>query len=128
MTLEMHQNLRANVERLWFAGETLSAQYLGSLQGAWFEGKEAGSRIAGLLGRNCTEEAREGCGEQARYTQLHGTTPLEQCNVRNCWPMSSFDISGGEEDRKGYLVSKDRTWLDSVVDVVRASFRFRFVR
>ncbi|RYP74710.1 hypothetical protein DL769_003969 [Monosporascus sp. CRB-8-3] len=45
-----HQNLRANVSRLHFAGEGSSAQYLGFLQGAWFEGRDAGLRnAAGLL-------------------------------------------------------------------------------
>jgi polyamine oxidase len=32
-SLEMHQNLRANVGRLWFAGEATSAEYYGFLQG-----------------------------------------------------------------------------------------------
>ncbi|KAL8971608.1 MAG: hypothetical protein Q9197_003182 [Variospora fuerteventurae] len=33
-TLEMHQNLRANVDRLYFAGEATSSQYFGFLRGA----------------------------------------------------------------------------------------------
>ena len=37
-TLEMHQNFRANVGRLWFAGEATSAQFYGWLHGAWTEG------------------------------------------------------------------------------------------
>ena len=117
-TLEMHQNLRANVGRLWFAGEALSAQYQGSLQGAWFEGKEAASRVAGLLGGNCTEDVRWGCGQQDRYERLHGTTPFEQYDIRNGWPISSFDISGDEE-RKGPLEdSHDDSWLDFAVDIL----------
>ncbi|KAI9710894.1 MAG: hypothetical protein M1828_002005 [Chrysothrix sp. TS-e1954] len=39
VTLEQHQNLRANVGRLWFAGEATSAEYFGFLQGAYTEGK-----------------------------------------------------------------------------------------
>jgi polyamine oxidase len=31
-TLEMHQNFRANVDRLWFAGEATSAAYFGYMQ------------------------------------------------------------------------------------------------
>lgn len=31
---ETHQDLRANVGRLWFAGEATSAEYLGYLQGS----------------------------------------------------------------------------------------------
>lgn len=49
MTLEKHQNLRANVGALWFSGEHNSAQYYGFLHGAWFEGREVGERIAALL-------------------------------------------------------------------------------
>ncbi|RYP34788.1 hypothetical protein DL767_004125 [Monosporascus sp. MG133] len=50
MALEKHQNLRANVGRLHFACGGTSAQYFGFLQGAWFEGRDAGLRIAaGLL-------------------------------------------------------------------------------
>ncbi|RDL37527.1 Amine oxidase [Venustampulla echinocandica] len=32
LSLETHQNLRANVERLWFAGEATSVEYFGFLQ------------------------------------------------------------------------------------------------
>lgn len=35
-SLEMHQNLRANIGRLYFAGEATSAQYFGFLQGKPF--------------------------------------------------------------------------------------------
>ena len=34
MSIETHQNLRANLDRLWFAGEATSAEYYGFLQGA----------------------------------------------------------------------------------------------
>jgi len=33
LSLETHQNLRANLGRLWFAGEATSAEYFGFLQG-----------------------------------------------------------------------------------------------
>ncbi|KAF2090381.1 polyamine oxidase-like protein [Saccharata proteae CBS 121410] len=94
-TLEMHQNLRANVERLWFAGEALSAEYFGFLQGAWFEGREAGERIAGLLGKGCVDADAEGnktgaCGAQKRYEVLHGTTEDSEYDVANGWPVSTF--------------------------------------
>ena len=52
-TLEMHENLRANVGRLYFAGEATSAEYFGFLHGAWYEGREAGERIAGDITSNC---------------------------------------------------------------------------
>ncbi|KAF2138369.1 uncharacterized protein K452DRAFT_353205 [Aplosporella prunicola CBS 121167] len=48
-TLREHENLRANVGRLGWAGEAGSAQWFGFLQGAWFEGREAGERIVRLL-------------------------------------------------------------------------------
>ncbi|THC91472.1 hypothetical protein EYZ11_009055 [Aspergillus tanneri] len=79
-TLEMHQNLRANVHRLWFAGEATSAPYFGFLHGAWFEGREAGEQVACLLrGR------RTGC-ERIHYEMLHGTTPGDAYSERNGWP------------------------------------------
>ncbi|KAF2018576.1 amine oxidase [Aaosphaeria arxii CBS 175.79] len=49
-TLEMHQDLRANVsDRLFFAGEATSAPYFGYLHGAWFEGIDAGQTVAKLI-------------------------------------------------------------------------------
>ncbi|CAM1510744.1 Fc.00g082570.m01.CDS01 [Cosmosporella sp. VM-42] len=83
MTLEKHQNLRANVDRLWFAGEANSAQYFGFLQGAWFEGREVGMRIAHVLNNS-------GPGFMTRYEILHGTTNIKEYNAANGWPVSSF--------------------------------------
>ncbi|KAI8626105.1 amine oxidase [Xylariaceae sp. FL1651] len=96
MTLEKHQNLRANVDRLWFAGEATSAGYFGFLQGAWFEGRDAAQRIAGLLkkdnghNKQCNNATTIGCGPMVRYQVLHGTTSLDEYNVQNGWPVSSF--------------------------------------
>lgn len=97
MTLEKHQNLRANVERLWFAGEANSAAYFGFMHGAWFEGQEVGHRIAGLLKDqpsgydqliNCTQTGS--CGPMVRYEVLHGTTDIDEYNAANGWHTSSF--------------------------------------
>ena len=101
MTLERHQNLRANVDRLWFSGEACSAQYYGFLHGAWFEGRDVGERIAGLLGKACVNEAANGsttgaCGEDVRYEVLHGTTDLGEYDIANGWPVSSFVTYGFE--------------------------------
>ena len=74
-SLEMHQNLRANVGRLWFAGEATSAEYFGFLHGAWFEGQRAGQGIAACLQGNCTADAR--------YEVLHGTTRADEYNAAN---------------------------------------------
>lgn len=82
MTLEKHQNLRANVGALWFAGEHTSAQYYGFLQGSWFEGQERGVRIAELLKGNGTT--------MQTYDTLQGTTELSEYSATNGWPVSSF--------------------------------------
>ncbi|KAL6714121.1 hypothetical protein ACLMJK_008615 [Lecanora helva] len=90
-SLEMHQNLRANVGRLYFAGEATSAEYYGFLQGAWFEGRAAGELIAGYL-KNLTGGER---GE-VHYEVLHGTTPVSEYGAANGWEVSSFQTIGIE--------------------------------
>ncbi|KAK7435148.1 hypothetical protein VKT23_019840 [Stygiomarasmius scandens] len=96
VSLEMHQNLRANVDRLWFAGEANSAEYFGFLHGAWFEGRDVGERIAGLLlGEECVNRDSQGrkkgaCGPMKSYEVLHGTTPEEEYDIANGWSTSSF--------------------------------------
>jgi polyamine oxidase len=103
MTLEKHQNLRANVDRLWFAGEANSAQYFGFLHGAWYEGREVGIRIAGLLGKNATAGGSnfgKGWGSLERYEVLHGTTFLDEYEADNGWPVSSFVTWGLEEEEE----------------------------
>lgn len=88
-SLEMHQNLRANVDRLWFAGEATSAQYFGFLHGAWYTGQEMGQRIAGLLGKGCNG-TQGACGELAHYEVLHGSTSIDEYSALNGWSVSSF--------------------------------------
>ena len=88
-TLEAHENLRANVGRLYFAGEHTSAAYFGFLHGAWFEGREAGERIAGLLTPDCVN-VKSGCGDYAKYEVLYGTTTLDEYNAFNGLPVSPF--------------------------------------
>jgi polyamine oxidase len=92
----MHQNLRANVDRLWFAGEHTSSSYFGYMQGAWFEGRDIGGRLAGLLGANCTNEGPgEGaCGELEHYFRLHGTTDEDEYDIGNGWDTTSFQTNG----------------------------------
>ncbi|KAK7716792.1 hypothetical protein SLS63_010995 [Diaporthe eres] len=105
-TLEMHENLRANVDRLWFAGEHTSATYFGYMQGAWLEGRDAGTRIAQLIKGACIGDAPTGgatrgngdCGERVRYEKLHGTTELEEYNVQNGWDGTSFQTNGLDEE------------------------------
>ncbi|KAF7717069.1 Uncharacterized protein PECH_000775 [Penicillium ucsense] len=87
-TLEMHENLRANVDRLWFAGEATSAQYFGFLHGAWYEGRDAGERIAGLLGKECVIPGQ--CHERKNWERLNGSSPLADYSVLDGWVTSSF--------------------------------------
>ncbi|KAL8933643.1 MAG: hypothetical protein Q9211_005666, partial [Gyalolechia sp. 1 TL-2023] len=63
-TLEMHQNLRASVDRLYFAGEATSTEYFGFLHGAWFEGQAVGNTIANMI-------KSDGYPEQVHYQTLH---------------------------------------------------------
>ncbi|KAH8701862.1 amine oxidase [Talaromyces proteolyticus] len=93
-SLEMHENLRANVDRLWFAGEALSAEFFGFLHGAWFEGLDSGSSIAALLkNKTCDSSSgssAKGCSIRKHYEVLHGPSPLADYGVLNGWPISSF--------------------------------------
>lgn len=92
-TLEMHQNLRANVDRLWFAGEATSAQYFGFLHGAWFEGREKGNHVAALLQDECIDlNGVEACGPARHYGVLHGTSPIEAYTGINGWGENSTNM------------------------------------
>ena len=92
-TLEMHQNLRANTGRLWFAGEATSAPYFGFLHGAWFEGKAAGEEIAALLQGRCSDsDGVQGCSGRRHYESLHGTTPGDAYSAMNGWPVDSVNV------------------------------------
>jgi len=93
VTLEQHQNLRANLGRLYFAGEATSAEYFGFLQGAYFEGQLAGEAVANCLNHdgNCTD--------YARYEVLRGSTNPAEYNATNGWHITSFQTYGlGVED------------------------------
>ena len=98
MTLEKHQNLRANVGRLWFAGEATSAEFFGFLQGGWLEGQEMGARIASMLGGEPIKVGVFGnytvSGTLERYEVLHSTTKSKAYDVENGWPVSSFQTYG----------------------------------
>lgn len=87
-SLEMHQNLRANVGRLYFAGEATSTEYYGFLHGAWFEGQAVGGEIADCLttGTNCSGEVD--------YPILHGVTPASEFDAANGWEVTSFQTNG----------------------------------
>ncbi len=89
-SLESHENLRANVGRLFFAGEATSAQYYGFLHGAYFEGLEAGTEVAKCLLEGGTGE----CGTYESYKVLRGTTAVGDYNMSNGWMVSNFQTQG----------------------------------
>ena len=85
LTIEGHQNLRAPNDRLWYAGEATSRQYYGYLQGAYFEGKRAGEKVAACLqGTGDREECASTVGTpggpdvENHYEVLNGTTSKGQ--------------------------------------------------
>ena len=90
-TLESHQNLRANVGRLWFASEATSAEYFGFLHRAYYEGQAVGRQVAGCLGA----KARK-CEGERYYEPLTGTTRADEYNESNGWLVSSFQTNGLE--------------------------------
>lgn len=94
-TLELHQNLRANVGRVWFAGEATSAEFFGFLQGAYFEGKYVGEQIADCL--NGTQQNQDQCGPaggEKNYPVLHGASPAGEFGPTNGWFETSFQTIG----------------------------------
>ncbi|RUS13595.1 amine oxidase [Endogone sp. FLAS-F59071] len=72
---EHHDNLRAPVGRLWFAGEACSSDYFGFAHGAWLEGIAAADEIARcfLMRGRCYDRHRPEypvlnlCAEKAVY-------------------------------------------------------------
>ncbi|KAJ6144426.1 hypothetical protein N7470_008321 [Penicillium chermesinum] len=92
-SLEEHENLRANTGRLWFAGEATSPTYFGFLQGAWYEGRDAGRQIAAIMQNRCVHvnstKLRE-CGPRRHYAILHGTSPFKDYAAVNGWGGNSF--------------------------------------
>jgi polyamine oxidase len=64
-TLKQHTNFRANLGRLWFAGEATSVEYFGYLHGAFYEGKSAAEEIAACV-------AGQTCIDRKQYADLQG--------------------------------------------------------
>ncbi|KAL9100734.1 MAG: hypothetical protein Q9163_003919 [Psora crenata] len=88
-SLEAHQNLRANVGRLYFAGEATSAQYYGFLHGAYFEGQSVANHIA-----ECVHNGQGRCDDEVHYEVLRGTTDAREYNAANGWEVTSFQTNG----------------------------------
>lgn len=56
---EHHANMRAPLEnRLWFAGEAMSADYYGFLHGAWLEGQSVAHDVLQCLEGTCPDHAK----------------------------------------------------------------------
>lgn len=94
VSLERHQNLRANVDRLWFAGEATSSEFFGYMQGAWFEGQEAGMRVASVINGRFQGE---NYGPMRNYDKLHGTSFKDEYDEENGWDIDSFDDNNPSE-------------------------------
>lgn len=99
LTLEGHQNLRANTDRLWFAGEATSQEYYGYIQGAFFEGRRAGQKVAACVNgkgdpKECSANTDGGDDGQRHYEVLEGTTTEEEYGSVNGWYVSSFQTIG----------------------------------
>lgn len=112
-SIEMHQNLRANLGHLYFAGEATSAEYYGFLQGmlyplinlllgvgvaknivgAYFEGQSVGNKLAGCINGNHTA-----CQNTASYETVRGcATSGRNLSPSNGWFASSF-LTWGFDD------------------------------
>lgn len=87
-TMEQHQNLRANLGRLYFAGEATSTQYFGFLHGAYYEGQAAGMAVAECV------NGHGDCSGYRNYTILLGTTTEDEYNESNGWTVTSFQTNG----------------------------------
>jgi polyamine oxidase len=86
MTLTKHQNLRANVDRLWFAGEATSVKYYGYMHGAWYEGNDAGERVGAMVnGEPMVSDDTEPDGQLKRYEKLYGSVNKAEYNEGNGW-------------------------------------------
>jgi polyamine oxidase len=67
------------------------------LHGAWFEGREAGLRIAGEVTKNCLN-VDSSCGGYTKYEVLHGTTELAEYNASNGVSVSPFYVADAEKE------------------------------
>lgn len=63
-------NLRANVGKLYFAGEATSRKYFGFLHGAYFEGLNMGQVVADCLNK-------KQCGDLERFASVKNSIPFE---------------------------------------------------
>ena len=86
-TLQQHQNLRANVARLFFAGEATSAEYFGFLHGAYYEGRSVAAAVSACV-------KGEECPDGRRYEVLRGATSPADFDPADGWEVTSFQTNG----------------------------------
>jgi len=109
LTIETHQNLRANLGRLYFAGEAMSAEYYGFLQGefpndcdevehwsgltiigAYYEGQYVGTKLA-----ECVSGNHSACKDEVSYETIRGcSTSSRDLSPANGWDVTSFQTYG----------------------------------
>jgi len=86
-SIQAHQNLRANVDRLWFAGEATSSDYYGFLHGAYFEGQKIGDTIAACV-------KGKGCPSEEHYDNPGPTMGPGEYDEANGFDVTSFQTVG----------------------------------
>jgi polyamine oxidase len=67
-----HHNMRAPLNnRLWFAGEAMSAEHYGFLHGAWFEGNSVADSISRCIFDSCPYYEKHkyvtGCDQKPKF-------------------------------------------------------------
>lgn len=87
-SLQEHQNLRANVDSVFFAGEATSQEFFGYLHGAYYEGKHVAEFLA-----PCIKVNQAGCTEK-KYDVLTGVTPYDLYNPDNGWYIKGNGVPG----------------------------------
>ncbi|GKZ72258.1 hypothetical protein AnigIFM50267_008620 [Aspergillus niger] len=90
-SLQAHQNMRANVDSVFFAGEATSQEFFGYVQGGYYEGKHVAEFLVGCL----TAPDPEQCAlnpDQKRYPVLTGVTPYDMYNPENGWYIYDEDL------------------------------------
>ncbi|KAM0543290.1 hypothetical protein ACHAPJ_012374 [Fusarium lateritium] len=84
VTTERHQNFRANVGRVWFAGEGTSLAGRCTVTGAYEEGAKIGQRIANVInGTFGTDDS----GPERHYESLHGASFSDSLIKENGWDL-----------------------------------------
>ncbi|KAF1951081.1 amine oxidase [Byssothecium circinans] len=97
MSLRMRQNLRANVGRVWFAGEHTSVNWFGFLHGAYDEGEDVGKRVAARVKGGDVGLGRD----MRRYERVSGGTRWEDWNGGNGYRVDVTGLVSEARDGEG---------------------------